>query len=195
MALTLSDNQTRFLRLRAQRLIPQAADNITSVAHLIKELCGIQAQDSHAAELAVRVRSAGVVAAGVERARVQERSIIRTWGPRGTLHLLAAEDVGWLLSLLGPVFIAGGRRRRTELGLDEETCVTLIAVLRDMLANHGPLTRAELVEQLAVKTGVWLEGQAAPHLLARAALEGVICLGPDRGTKPTYVLLADRIGA
>jgi hypothetical protein len=64
-----------------------------------------------------------------------------------------------------------------------------------MLADQGPLTRAELVEQLAARTGIRLEGQAAPHLLARAALEGVICLGPDRGAKPTYVLLADWIGA
>src|SRR5690348_17482238 len=150
MTLTLSDNQVRFLRSRAQRLVVSSVNN---VAHLIKALCGIQAQDTRAAELAIRVRSVGIVTADVEQARIQDRSIIRTWGPRGTLHLLATEDVGWLLSLLGPVFIAGDSRRRAELGLDEETCVTLIAVLRDMLANHGPLTRAELVEQLAVKTG------------------------------------------
>ena len=192
--LTLSDNQIRFLRLRAQRLISPLSNNITGVAHLVKELCGIQAQDARAAELAVRVRSTGIVATDVEQARVQERSIIRTWGPRGTLHLLAAEDVGWLLTLLGPVFIAGDRRRRIELGLNEETCITLAAALHDILANQGPLTRAELVEQLAVRTGTRLEGQAAPHFLARAALEGMICLGPDRGSKSTYVLLADWIG-
>src|SRR5947209_18720576 len=109
MALTLSDNQTRFLRLRAQRLISPLANNITGVAGVVKALCGIQAQDARAAELAVRVRSMGLVAADVEWARVQERSIIRTWGQRGTLHLLATEDVGWLLSLLGPIFIAGDR--------------------------------------------------------------------------------------
>lgn len=190
MTLTLSDNQVRFLRLHTQRLV---ASSVNNVAHVVRELCGIQAQDARAAELAVRVRSAGLVAADVERARVQERSIIRTWGQRGTLHLLAAEDLGWLLPLLGPIFIAGDRRRRIELGLDEETCARGIAALRDILATQGPLTRAELVEQVAARTGIRLVGQAAPHLLARAALEGVICLGPDRGTKPTYVLLADWI--
>ncbi len=60
--------------------------------------------------------------------------------------------------------------------------------MRNTLANHGVLTRAEIVEQLA-KHGVRLEGQAAPHLIGRAALEGIVCLGPDRGGKPTYVLL------
>ncbi len=140
----------------------------------MKELCGIQAQELSSAALAIRARTTGSAAADVEQARIEERSIVRTWGPRGTLHLLATEDIGWLLPFLGPVFIAGDRRRRAELGLDEETCARAIHILRDVLANQGPLTRAELVEQLATH-GIHLEGQARPHLLSRAALEGVIC--------------------
>src|SRR5712692_3061393 len=123
MSLSLSNDQFRFLRLRAQRLIPQPEDNLTSVAGLVQVLCGIQAQDAHAATLAVRVRSLGLVFGDVEHARVRERSIIRTWGQRGTLHLLATEDFAWLLPLLGPIFIAGDRSRRAGLGLDEETCI------------------------------------------------------------------------
>ena len=121
----------------------------TSVAHVVKELCGIQAQEAPAAALALRVRTTGLVAADVEHARVQERTIVRTWGQRGTLHLLATEDLGWLLPLFGPIFIAGDRRRREELGLDEDTCARAIHIIRDALATHGPLTRAELVEQWA----------------------------------------------
>src|SRR6266567_4332328 len=192
MALSLSDNQVRFLRLRAQQLIPQPTDNVTSVAHVVKELCGIQAQNAQYAALAVRVRCAGLVAADVERERVRERSVIRTWGQRGTLHLLATEDLGWLLSLFGSIFIAANRSRRMELGLDEETCAKGIDVMRDILADQGPLTRDELVARLGEK-GVCLEGQARPHLISYAALEGLICLGPDRGAKPTYVLLDDWI--
>ncbi len=190
MAITLSDDQACLLRLRAQLLTPQQPAEVIGVAHIVKELCGIQAQDAPAAALAVRVRSNGLLATDVERARVQERAVIRTWGPRGTLHLLATEDIGWLLALLGPVFIAGDRRRREELGLDEETCTRGIKITRNVLAEQGPLTRAELVEQLAIH-GLRLEGQARPHLLSRAALEGIICFGPDRGTEPTYVLLSD----
>ena len=122
MAITLSDDQACLLRLRAQLLTPQQPAEVIGVAHIVKELCGIQAQDAPAAALAVRVRSNGLLAADVEQARVQKRAIIRMWGPRGTLHLLATEDIGWLLALLGPIFIAGDRRRREELGLDEETC-------------------------------------------------------------------------
>lgn len=190
MTIALSGEQVRMLRLRAQRLIPGYRETAPGVADLVKELGGIQAQDTRAASLAVWVRSAGLLAADVERARVQERTIIRTWGPRGTLHLLATEDLGWLLPLFGPVFIAANRRRRAELGLDEDTCARGIRIIREVLASQGPLTRDELVEQLVIHN-IRLEGQARPHLLMRAALEGAICLGPDRGAEPTYVLLSD----
>lgn len=193
MSISLSDDQLRFLRLRAQRLTPQHTGNVIGVAQVVKEVCGIQAQDASAATLAVRSRSDGLVVTDVEQARVHDRTIIRTWGPRGTLHILASDDLGWLLPLFGPVFVAGDRRRREELGLSEDICVKGMRIIRNVLASQGPLTRAELVEHLA-KNGIHLEGQARPHLLAEAALEGLICLGPDRGAEPTYVLLNDWIG-
>jgi hypothetical protein len=192
MTVYLSNDQVRFLRLHAQRLTPQQPNEVIGVAQVVKEVCGIQAQDASAATLAVRPRSAELFVADVEQARVQDRTIIRTWGPRGTLHLLASDDIGWLLPLLGPVFVAGDRRRREELGLSEEICVRGMHIIRNVLAGEGSLTRAELVERLATN-GIYLEGQARPHLLARAALEGLICFGPDRGAEPTYVLLNDWI--
>lgn len=190
MAISLSNAQVRQLRLRSQLLLPQTLSEVRSVAQVVKELCGIQAQELSSAALAIRARTTGLVASDVEQARVEERSIVRTWGPRGTLHLLATEDLGWLMPFLGPVFIAGDRRRRAELRLDEDTCTRAIHIIRTVLASKGPLTRAELVEQLAIH-GIHLEGQARPHLLGRAALEGVICFGPNRGVEPTYVLLSD----
>jgi hypothetical protein len=188
--ISLSHDRVRLLRLHAQRLFPRYEVQGSGVAGLVKELGGVQAQDARAARLAVRVRSMGLLDADVERARVQERTIIRTWGLRSTLHLMATEDAGWLLPLFGPLFIAADRRRRLELGLDEDTCARGIRAMRDVLGSQGALTRAELVEQIA-RHGIRLEGQARPHLLSRAALEGVICFGPERGAEPTYVLLRD----
>jgi hypothetical protein len=162
---------------------------------VVKDLCGVQAQEAPAAALAIRARSSGLTAADVERARVhaERRSVVRTWAMRGTLHLLAAEDLGWLLPLLGPVFIRESKRRYAQLGLDEETCARAIRAMREMLGSQGELTRAELAGQLKAK-GIPTEGQAAPHLLRRAALEGVLCLGSDHGSKATYVLLEDWVG-
>ena len=190
MPIFLSDDQLRFLRLRAQRLTPQHPGETIGVAQVVKEVCGIQAQDASAATLAVRSRSVGLVVTDVEQAREHDHTTIRTWGPRGTLHLLASDDIGWLLPLLGPVFVAGDRRRCEELGLSEDVCVRSMHIIRNVLADQGPMTRAELVGHLS-KNGIHLEGQARPHLLARAALEGLICFGPDRGSEPTYILLQD----
>lgn len=185
----LSEAQVRALRLRAQWLLaPQAA----SVEAVVQTLGGVQAQDAAAAALAVRARLDGLVAADVEQALVEDRSIVRTWCQRGTLHLIAAEDLGWLLGLLGPVFVRSSRGRRAELGLDEDTEARAVRALRAVLGAHGPLTRAEIVAQLA-RRRVRLDGQARPHLLRLAALEAIICHGPSRGREPTYVLLSDWI--
>ena len=193
MPIALSEDQLRFLHLHAQGLVPHPEAEESDVAQVVKDVCGIQAQEASSAALAIRVRSSRLNAVDVDQARVHDRTIIRTWVPRGTLHLLALEDIGWMLSLLGPVFVAGDRRRREELGLSEEICVKGMRIIREVLAGEDALTRAELVERLAAR-GITLEGQARPHLLARAALEGLICFGPDSGTEPTYVLLSDWIG-
>src|SRR5690242_2095517 len=87
------------LRLQAQQLNVRQSN----VTQIVRDVCGIQAQEMEAAALSIRARSIGLTWDDVEQARVQERSIVRTWGPRGTFHLLATEDLRWLLALFGPV--------------------------------------------------------------------------------------------
>ena len=182
--------QVRGLRLRAQRLDqPPAA----SVAEVVRAVGGVQAQAPLAAALSVRPRCQRVTAAQVEGARVEARSIVRTWLMRGTLHLVASDDLPWLLPLFGPLFSAGNRRRRLELGLDDATTERGVAALRNVLSDAGPLTRDQIVERLAER-GIELVGQARPHLIAYAAQQGAVCCGPDRGGEPTYALLKDWLG-
>ena len=192
MTLVLSDAQALLLRLRGQRLSVREACSSDAVARITKGVCGVQAQDARAAALAVQARGTKVRANDVERARVEERSIVRTWCMRGTLHLLAAEDVGWLMALHGPVFIAKSQRRYQQLGLDEDTCARGDRVLRQALSAGAALTRAQIVERLAAQ-GIQLSGQAEYHFLRRAALQGVVCFGPDVEREPTYVLAAEWI--
>ncbi len=192
MALTLTPEQVRQLRARAQRLAEPVAGSPAAVAELVNHLVGVQAQDVSAARLALRARCAGLAAADVERARVDERSIVRTWAMRGTLHHIPSDDLGWLLGLLGPVFIRASRGRRAQLGLDDAIGERAVAALQDVLAEYGPLTRDEIVQRLAAR-GVMLAGQARPHLLGLAALQGLVCHGPLRGRQPTYILVADWI--
>lgn len=190
MRISLSADQARRLRLRAQRLSPRLENPPEGPAQVARETCGLQAQESPAATLAVRARASGLSAAAVERARLEERSIVRTWAMRGTLHLLATEDLAWLLPLVGPAAIAASRSRYLQLGLDEEASARSLRAVRQALAEQGPLTRSELASQLQAR-GIRAEGQVLPHLLRRAALEGLICQGPNRNGQPAYALLQD----
>ena len=193
MPRSLSDEELRLLRLRAQRL---AGEPATSVHEVVRGVGALQAQSARAARLAVRARSAGLDAAAVGRACGGDRSVVRTWAMRGTLHMVPGEDVGWVVALLGPVFAAAGRRRRLQLGLDEDACERGLMAIAKVLAGERPLSRAELVGRLAGE-GVALDprSQAPAHLLAYAANRGLVCRGPDlEGDEPSYVLLADWVG-
>jgi hypothetical protein len=188
----LSGERARLLRLRAQRLDRRWAEP-AGAEQVVRELCGVHAQLPSSSALTLRPRGSGLRAGDVERARVSERTLVRTWCLRGTLHLMAADDLGWLLPLLAPTLIAGGRRRHAALGLDEDTFAKALPIIRETLAAHGPLLRAELAERLAAR-GVDPSGQRIAHLVQRAGLEGVVCYGPDRGHQATFVLLDDWAG-
>jgi hypothetical protein len=155
----------------------------------------LQAQDARAAALAVRARMAGVTAGDVERARVEERSVVRTWAMRGTLHLVASEDLGWLLGLFGERYLAANARRRAQLGLDQAATGRGVRVVRELLAERGPSTRREVAAALAA-AGVAHEGQATIHVLYAAALGGEVCYGPGQGREETFVALREwtRVG-
>jgi len=70
-------------------------------------LCGVHAQVLSAAGLPIGRRAAGVTRAGVRRALWQERTLVKTFGPRGTIHLLPTADLpmwtGALSALPSPV--------------------------------------------------------------------------------------------
>ena len=189
----LGDDRLRRLRMRAQRL---TGGRPREVAEVVRAVLGLQAQDTPASRLAVRPRSTGLDEAAVRRACNQDRSVVRTWAMRGTLHLVAAGDAGWLVALLGPVFAAADRRRRLQLGLDDGLCERALEALPAVLAD-GPLSRADLVRGLAAEgIKVAPSGQAPAHLVGYAALRGLVCRGPDLdGDQASYVLLESWVGA
>jgi hypothetical protein len=186
------DDDLRALRLRAQRLTGPPA---TEVHDLVSSLTAVQSQDPVAAALALRARSRGLDLAAVEHARDVARSVVWIPALRGTLHLVAAADVGWLLGLLGPIFAAAARRRRIELGLDDALCERALVVVRELLEQTGPLPRGELVAGLIARgLPVDPDGQAPAHLVGFAALHGLICrIGPS--SQPRHALLDDWLGA
>jgi hypothetical protein len=181
-----------WLRARAQRLT-QAATTAARPDRILHDVCGLQAQVWSAATLGMRARSAGLEVSTINLALNDNRSIVRTWLMRGTLHVVAADDVRWLLHLLGPVFARAGARRHAQLGLNDDLKARGLAAIRTTLAETGPLTRYELVDRLRKRRVVLDPKTQGPiHLIALAGLMGVVCLGPDRKDgDSTYVLLDD----
>ncbi|GLZ75287.1 hypothetical protein Afil01_00940 [Actinorhabdospora filicis] len=101
---------------------------------------------------------------------------LRTWLMRGTIHLTATEDIGWLTRLFGPYFLDRQAGRRLELGLTPE----LLARVRPLLAAALPATREEL-QAIAAANGV-PEGQARAYVLTALCQSGDACLDPDGET-------------
>jgi hypothetical protein len=190
MRRVLSGDELRALRMRALLL---AGEPVHDVGSAVARGCAVQAQAAGPARLAVRARTDGLTAEDVDRASGVDRVVVRTWAMRGTLHMVAAADVRWLVDLLGPVFARAGRRRRERLGLDDGTCERGLVAIETVLRGSRPLIRAELIERIAGE-GVRIDAktQAPAHLVMYAAMRGLICRGPDVARdEPTYVLLDD----
>lgn len=166
----LSDERLRRLRLSAQRLTQEsaAADPIAAARAVV----GIQAQDVRAAGLALRSRVPGLT-----REEVAAAPLVRTWTVRGTVHLLAADDLPWLHALTGP------RNRRNFDALMSkrgslEPARSMLADIVELLAEE-PLTRAQLLERLEARGHASLGPRSVNVIVPWAAAQGLVAGLPD----------------
>ena len=172
-----------------QRLINQqiAAPPRKKPCDVVAALGAIQAQDFLGALWAIGLRLPHATEADVKQA-IADRTIIRTWPMRGTLHFVAAADVRWMLELLAPRIVASsaGRYRQLELNI----AIFLRGEKVFIKALHGgvALTRDQMYEQLE-RSRISTAGQRGIHILSRLAQEGLICFGAHASRQPTFVLL------
>ena len=113
-------------------------------------ICGAHAQILSAAELSLGRRVAGATRSDIQRALWADRTLVKTFGPRGTVHLLATADLtmwtGALSALRPSVPLHPEPVRFSTEQADE-----VIAAIGDALAD------AELtVDELTEATG-WTE--------------------------------------
>ena len=179
-------------RLARQALAEPATD--LDPAGIAALLCGAHAQVLSAAELSVGRRIAGATRADVQRALWQQRTLVKTFGPRGTVHLLASADLPvWTgaLSALPPSVPAHPEGVRFTPEEAEEVVAAIGAALAD-----AELTVDEPTEALADYAGPWavertMEGFGTKwprwrQLTSTAGHRGMLCFGPGRGSKVTY---------
>ena len=165
-----------------------------SPAEIAGVLCGAHAQVLSAAELSIGRRIAGGTRADVRRALWADRTLVKTFGPRGTVHLLPAADLpmwtGALSALPSPVPGQPDGIRFTPGQTSE-----VLAAIGAALAG-AELTADELTEALGDLAGPWAVQRTLPafgglwprwrQLTSTAAHRGVLCYGPDRGRQVTF---------
>ena len=152
-------------RIARQGFVDRPASSAADAARLTG---GLQAQDPQASRLGVRSRAQDLTEADVLRAIEVERSAVRTWLMRATIHLVAADDVVWMTRLLGPAIARKFRKRWLDLGLTDDVLARAVAALPEILAG-GPRTRHQVVAALA-----WTS-TAAPATRSATSHQGAAC--------------------
>jgi hypothetical protein len=172
------------LRLAAQRL---AGERHPTVAATVRTMTAMQGQDLPGVLCSAALRTDGGSLAGV-RAAMDAGEVVRSWPMRGTLHLVAAEDLGWMITIGAPRVATSVARRQRELGLEAATLAKATKLAVGALEGGRSIRRKELfaVWQAA---GISTEGQRGAHLLGHLAVSRVVCLGPTVGSVQALVLL------
>ncbi|HET6479189.1 MAG TPA: winged helix DNA-binding domain-containing protein, partial [Actinoplanes sp.] len=159
----------------------------SSVAEIVEWFGAMQAQDVNSGLWSLGCRLPGATLAEVNAA-LEDRSVLRTWPMRGTVHFVPAADAHWMLDLTGVRALGGAAKRRDTLGLDEKTADRAVEILGGALAGGGRLTRSECLAAM-VEGGVEVTGQRGYHLLWYASQRGVTAIAPHVGKEQTFVLL------
>ena len=141
----------------------------------------------------MRARSRGLTAADVEAARVDERSIIRHWVMRMTVHLFPVDDFGWLTSLFAARMEAWSLRRLEALGLSPRERDRAVDAICKAIEREGAISRTEAME-VAERTGIAVDVQRRTHLSVLTVVGGTACIGPDAGRTSQLVATREWIG-
>ncbi|MFC9679973.1 winged helix DNA-binding domain-containing protein [Streptomyces sp. NPDC056948] len=180
---------------RAERqFLAEPAGSGTPVAEVVGAMAGAHAQVLSAAEVSVGVRTTGLTRADVRTALWDDRSLIKTYGPRGTVHLLPARELPLWSAALTAV-PTGPSPFPPDVRLTEEQAREVVAAIGDALDGRY-LTLDELTEEIVARTGPWAGDRVMPafqdlwprwrQVMHRAGWAGTLCFGPNRGRKATY---------
>lgn len=178
-------------RLSRHGLTPPLAQGGPAAA--AAAMCGTHAQVLSAAEVSIGMRLHGATRADVQDALWSDHSLVKTFGPRGTVHLLATADLALWCGALGALPAAG--RYAADVRISAEQTEELVSAIGDILTDTE-LTVDELTDALADRVGSWAADPVIPafqtmwprwrQMTETAAHSGVLCFGPNKGRKVTY---------
>lgn len=177
----LSEAQIRGLRMRSHLLGGGSATPLD----VVRRLGAVQSQNRPASLAAIGVRSPGSTISDAEQL-FEDGSIVRSWTMRGTLHIVPAEDLGWMLALTAARMRAAIARESRLRGITESDYENAAPLIAQYVNVHGPATRAEVLDALE-RAGVDVGNERGYRYLRDAALRGLVVWGPMRGRQPQLV--------
>jgi uncharacterized protein YcaQ len=175
-------------RARRHRLHERAPAD--AMLQVVDELCGVQAQVMSSAELTLWARLESLDPDAVSTALWQDRTLVKTWAMRGTLHLLPAGDYAFWQAALSTQFVRFTKPSWGKaFGISAEELEEMIAGVRQALAGE-PLTREALAAAVAEQSG----NDHLAHALSDnwgsslkpAAFRGALIFGPSNGQKVRF---------
>jgi Winged helix DNA-binding domain len=182
----LSWTQVHAFRLERHHLVHRApAADLVKVTGAIG---GAQAQLMSAAELQVGVR-VDCRTSEVRDALWKDRTLVKTWLMRGTLHLIPAADLGLYTSAMRARSIKTRSSWLKFFQLSEAELMEVIAAIGEALDDR-PQTREELIARVgAGRSEHVLAGLRSGWggMLKPVARNGLLCFGPSRGQSVTFV--------
>ncbi|HKP12959.1 MAG TPA: winged helix DNA-binding domain-containing protein [Blastocatellia bacterium] len=178
------------LRLANQHISQTSLDK---PADIVARLGAVQAQDYAGALWGIGLRMTSATEKEVEQA-VADRSIVRTWPMRRTLHFVAAADVRWMLELLTPRVLAASAKNAAAVGLDEAMFKRSRKLFVRALEGGNQLRRDAMYRVLE-SDGIETGNYRGLHILCRLSQEGLLCFGARDGKQPTFALLGEWVPA
>ncbi|MET8327125.1 winged helix DNA-binding domain-containing protein [Streptomyces sp. NPDC005181] len=188
---TVTWAQANARRIERQGL---AAATTSSPDRAVAAMLAAHAQVLSAAELSVGLRLAGGTRTDVRKALWTDRTLVKTYGPRGTVHLLPTAELPWWTGALSAI-PAGTSPFRKDVRLSAEQTEEVLAAVGDALTG-AELTIDELSDAVVARTGPWAGDRVMPafqdmwprwrQVMHLAGHRGVLCFAPDRGRKVTY---------
>ena len=160
---------------------------------LVSWMGAMQAQNYSMVKWAVGMRLKSATIQAVEKA-LHEGEILRTHVMRPTWHLVAAEDIRWMLKLSAQRIISANDSfaKGYDLDIPNELYTKAHDLLEKILCGKKSLTKQEIAEHFN-RSGIVADNHRMTRFMARAEQEGIICSGEDRGSKCTYALLEERV--
>jgi hypothetical protein len=168
-----------------------AAPSAATAGERVAALGAMQAQDYTSGLWSIGLRLPGAALEHVQEA-IADRSVVRSWPLRGTLHFVAAADLRWILELLSARVISAAAKRHRELELDATVMAKAEKALVAALSGGKQLTRNAIDDVLA-RAKIPGSSQRRYHILWRLSLEQLLCFGVPVGKQPTFTLLDEWI--